>query len=90
MSSEARPQPRNALLITLHIHQKISTNDECKKFREELEKLIGSFAYKSPEILTHSSSWIRLDYIMKKYIQNRDTAWKSDAIDIYTGAIVVE
>jgi hypothetical protein len=74
MSTATMVSPRSALLIAVHIIELIPLNtDENKQFSADLTKLvIEDFAYKSPEILTHSTSWQRLASILKRLIQRCD------------------
>lgn len=82
MSTTTIVSPRSALLIALHIVELIPLNtDENKKFNYELMKLVTEdFAYKSPEILTHSTSWQCLESILKRHIQRCDEIWKVDIV----------
>jgi hypothetical protein len=77
--------PRNALLIAIRILELIPENTEdC--FRKELTMLVmDDFAYRSPEILTHRSSWVRLESVLKKNISHFDEKWKVDILDLYNG-----
>ena len=92
MSTTTIVSPRSALLIALHIVELIPLNtDENKKFNYELMKLvIEDFAYKSPEILTHSTSWQRLESILKRHIQRCDEIWKVDIVDLYNGKLEIK
>jgi len=92
MSTTTIVSPRSALLIALHIVELIPLNtDENKKFNYELMKLvIEDFAYKSPEILTHSTSWKRLESILKRHIQRCDEIWKVDIVDLYNGKLEIK
>ena len=79
------PEVRFLLLFIL------LNTDENKKFNYELMKLvIEDFTYKSPEILTHSTSWQRLESILKRHIQRCDEIWKVDIVDLYNGKLEIK
>jgi len=92
MSTATMVSLRSALLIAVHIVELIPLNtDENKKFNYELMKLvIEDFAYKSPEILTHFTSWKRLESILKRHIQRCDEIWKVDIVDLYNGKLEIK
>jgi hypothetical protein len=84
-------KPRNVLFVACYIETLIP--EDNKEFKNELIKLVKTdFAYKPPEILDSTSSWLKLDTIMKKYIPEikiTDELWKKHIVDVYTGKFVV-
>lgn len=86
MSSE-NENPRSALLYAAHISMLLPPDQQS--FRDDLAYFIKDCAYKSPEIVVHSSSWLQLDSIMKKYIIEIDEEWKEKVIDLYTGKTTI-
>ena len=89
MSTATIVSPRSALLIALHIVELIPLNThENKQFNADLTKLImDDFAYRAPEILTHYTSWQRLEDVLKRHIQSCDEIWKVDIVDLYCGKL---
>ena len=92
MSTTTIVSPRSALLIALHIVELIPLNtNENKRFAADLTKLISEdFAYRPPEILTHPSSWQRLETVLKRHIQCCDQPWKIDIVDLYNGKLDIQ
>jgi hypothetical protein len=84
--------PRSALLIAIRILELIPENTEKNEsFRTDLTNLVTQdFAYRSPELLTHPSSWIRLESVLRKNISNLDETWKADIVDVYNGQIAMK
>lgn len=92
MSTTTIVSPRSALLIAVHIIELIPLNtDENKQFSADLKKLImDDFAYRAPEILTHYSSWQRLEDVLKRHIHCCDEIWKVDIVDLYNGKLEIK
>jgi hypothetical protein len=78
-------EPRNAAVISCEILSLIPETE--KNFRSDVCKLLLDYAYVSPEMLRETTSWCKLDAIMRKYIptiNEINTEWKRDAIEKYT------
>jgi hypothetical protein len=86
--TEIETQPRNALLIALHILQMIP--EDKKDFYNALDHLIKTdFFYKDTLALGLPYNWKKLEFIMHTYIPSPDEEWKEKIVNVYIGKIFI-
>lgn len=78
---------RNVAFIAVKIFEVIpEQNIDFKKDIEDL--LFKDFAYRSPEILLYPEIWMKLDRVLRKYIDEPKEDWEKKIIDIYVGTSI--
>ena len=79
-------KPRNVALVSVFIEQELP--EDQNEFKKDIREFIMSLAYVAPEIMFTPTTWIKLELIIKRHINESDypwtkSPWKQKIVDIF-------
>jgi len=78
------PPSRNAMLVALEIAQMIP-KDKTDFYKDISALIHDDYVYKDHLALQTSYNWLKLQYIMHRYIPTPDEEWKEKIVNVYIG-----